>query len=60
MVAQSAEKVARRGGEGYGTEAEPIDSAVDDELVRERATTAREFDPAEIRRGAMERLILRS
>lgn len=47
-----AENVARRAGEGYGAEsAEPIDSAVDDELVRERATTAREFDPAEIRHG---------
>jgi H+/gluconate symporter-like permease len=47
-----AENVARRAGEGYGAEsAELIDSAVDDELVRERATTAREFDPAEIRHG---------
>jgi len=47
-----AANVARRAGEGYGAEsAEPIDSAVDDELVRERATTAREFDPAEIRHG---------
>jgi H+/gluconate symporter-like permease len=47
-----AENVARRGGEGYGEEtAGSIDSAVDDELVRERATTAREFDPAEIRHG---------
>jgi H+/gluconate symporter-like permease len=47
-----AENVARRAGEGYGAQtAGPIDSAVDDELVRERATTAREFDPAEIRHG---------
>jgi H+/gluconate symporter-like permease len=46
------ENVARRAGEGYGAEtAGPIGSAVDDELVRERATTAREFDPAEIRHG---------
>ena len=27
------------------------DAAADDEIVRERATTAREFDPAEIRHG---------
>ena len=47
-----AENVARRAGEGYGAEsAQLIDSAVDDELLRERATTAREFDPAEIRHG---------
>jgi H+/gluconate symporter-like permease len=47
-----AESAARRAGEGYGTETPGrVDSAVDDELVRERATTAREFDPAEIRHG---------
>ncbi|HEY7298983.1 MAG TPA: GntP family permease [Xanthobacteraceae bacterium] len=47
-----AEGAARRAGEGYGTETPgSIDSALDDELVRERATTAREFDPAEIRHG---------
>jgi H+/gluconate symporter-like permease len=47
-----AARGARRAGEGYGAE-EPgsFDSAVDNELVRERATTAREFDPAEIRHG---------
>src|SRR5262249_61330335 len=28
-----------------------VDIAADDEFVRERATTAREFDPAEIRHG---------
>jgi H+/gluconate symporter-like permease len=28
-----------------------MDAAINDELVRERATTAREFDPAEIRHG---------
>lgn len=47
-----AENAARRAGEGYGEK----DSAAgrlsaDDELVRERATTAREFDPAEIHHG---------
>src|SRR6202046_4605409 len=47
-----AEQIARRRGEGFGvdTSARP-DAAADDERVRERATTAREFDPAEIHRG---------
>jgi H+/gluconate symporter-like permease len=47
-----AEAKARRKGEGYGAET-PVqaDAAADDELVRERATTAREFDPAEMHRG---------
>ncbi len=46
-----AEAAARRKGEGYGGEAVAPDAAADDELIRERATTAREFDPAEIHRG---------
>jgi len=47
-----AESKARRSGESYGGEtAIHADAAADDELVRERATTAREFDPAEMRRG---------
>ena len=47
-----AEAAARRKGEGFGDPA-PLDvaTAADDPLVRERATTAREFDPAEIRHG---------
>jgi H+/gluconate symporter-like permease len=47
-----AEASARRAGEGYGAGA-PVsaDRGADDELVRERATTAREFDPAEIHHG---------
>ena len=47
-----AEAAARRSGEGYGADA-PVaaDAAADDEIVRERATTAREFDPAEIHHG---------
>jgi H+/gluconate symporter-like permease len=47
-----AESKARRSGEGYGAET-PVraDAAADDELVRERATTAREFDPAEMHHG---------
>jgi H+/gluconate symporter-like permease len=47
-----AEAVARRAGEGYGGGADIApDAAADDQLIRERATTAREFDPAEIHRG---------
>lgn len=47
-----AEGSARRSGEGYGAEASGgVDAAADDEMVRERATTAREFDPAEIHHG---------
>ncbi|MBR1220945.1 GntP family permease [Bradyrhizobium sp. U87765 SZCCT0131] len=47
-----AENAARRAGAGYGdAPAEAAASAVDDELVRERASTAREFDPAEMRHG---------
>ena len=44
-----AEARARRAGEGYGEET--MAAVVDDEKLRERATTAREFDPAEIARG---------
>ena len=47
-----AEAAARRVGEGYGEDVEDAsERAVDDQLVREHATTAREFDPAEIRHG---------
>jgi H+/gluconate symporter-like permease len=47
-----AEAAARRAGEGFGAAAPaPVAEAADDLLVRERATAAREFDPAEIRRG---------
>jgi H+/gluconate symporter-like permease len=47
-----AEAAARRAGEGFGAVAvAPVAEAADDPLVRERATAAREFDPAEIRRG---------
>jgi H+/gluconate symporter-like permease len=46
------ENTARRSGEGYGAEVSGgVDAAADDEMVRERATTAREFDPAEIHHG---------
>jgi H+/gluconate symporter-like permease len=47
-----AERAARRAGEGFGDDVPaPVDVAADDPLVRERATTAREFDPAEMHRG---------
>jgi H+/gluconate symporter-like permease len=47
-----AETKARRSGEDYGVDSNvPGDTATDDEMLRERATTAREFDPAEMRRG---------
>jgi H+/gluconate symporter-like permease len=47
-----AEAAARRAGEGYGSETSVgFNAAADDEFIRERATTAREFDPAEIKRG---------
>ncbi|WP_027232629.1 GntP family permease [Phyllobacterium sp. UNC302MFCol5.2] len=47
-----AEARARLKGEGYSYAGSinPNDAA-EDELVRERATTAREFDPGEIKRG---------
>jgi H+/gluconate symporter-like permease len=47
-----AEAAARRKGEGFGSAAPlPVDKAAEDEMVRERATTAREFDPPEVRHG---------
>ncbi len=44
---------ARKAGEGYGdaADADPK-AAADDPVLRERATTARDFDPAEIGHGA--------
>src|SRR5215470_1734153 len=47
-----AEAAARRAGEGYGAaDGASVDAAADDLRVRELATTAREFDPAEIAHG---------
>ncbi|MFI5032939.1 MAG: GntP family permease [Reyranellales bacterium] len=47
-----AEGRARRAGEGYRYEGDAKPSAaVADEIVRERATVAREIDPSEITRG---------
>src|ERR1700730_5489875 len=46
---ERATAAARRRGEGFGDTAPvPVDAAADDPLVRERATTAHAFDPAEI------------
>src|SRR6516162_10095760 len=47
-----AERATRRAGEGYGVDA-PIagDAIIEDQIIRERATTTREFDPAEIGHG---------
>jgi H+/gluconate symporter-like permease len=47
-----AEAATRQAGEGYGGGADIAPGSVaDDQIIRERATTAREFDPAEIRHG---------
>jgi H+/gluconate symporter-like permease len=47
-----AEAKARGAGEGYGDDVEDAtERAATDEFVRERATTAREFDPAELQHG---------
>ena len=50
-----AEAAARRAGEGYGgdvgAKTDAAQNAAQDELIRERATAAREFDPAEIGHG---------
>ncbi|HTC06288.1 MAG TPA: GntP family permease [Xanthobacteraceae bacterium] len=50
-----AEAAARRAGEGYGGHGggntDAAQHAAQDELIRERATAAREFDPAEIGHG---------
>jgi H+/gluconate symporter-like permease len=47
-----AEASAGRAGEGFGEQGSvDVETVAEDQLVRERATTAREFDPAEIRHG---------
>jgi H+/gluconate symporter-like permease len=45
------EIAASRAGEKFGTTTMTASAAANDTLVRERATTAREFDPAEIQHG---------
>jgi H+/gluconate symporter-like permease len=47
-----AASAARERGEGFGPPPlESPDEAAEDETVRQRATTAREFDPREVERG---------
>jgi H+/gluconate symporter-like permease len=48
-----AETAAHRNGEGFGVviPTPSADAAAEDQNVRERATTAREFDPPEVHRG---------
>jgi H+/gluconate symporter-like permease len=50
-----AEAAARRAGEGYGpaiaAAGAAASAAADDQVVRERATTAGSFDPAEVKHG---------
>ena len=47
-----AQAAARKAGEGFGGNPDAAPDAVaQDEIIRERATAAREFDPAEILRG---------
>jgi len=45
------EVAARRAGETFGNPTVTVSAAANDPLVRERATTAREFDPAEMQHG---------
>ena len=51
-----AESAARKAGEGFGQEADGPAAVVDDELVRERATVAQSFDPAEIAHGQLSKI----
>jgi len=53
-LARAAAK-ANAAGEGFGDEPDAADRAAEDPLVRERATTASSFDPAEIRHGEISR-----
>jgi H+/gluconate symporter-like permease len=47
-----AEAASRRKREGFGAEAVvSVDAVADDEMVRERATVSREFDPPEVHHG---------
>lgn len=47
-----AQKLARARGEGFGTSKANVEAAIDDPVVRERATTSDAFDPAEVRHGS--------
>ncbi|MBX9751112.1 MAG: GntP family permease [Roseococcus sp.] len=49
---QRVARLAAAAGEGFGDDTPaPVDAAADDPVIRERASTAREFDPAEIHRS---------
>ncbi|UPY38281.1 SLC13 family permease [Sediminicoccus sp. KRV36] len=49
---QRAAARAAAAGEGFGDDTPaPVDLAADDPVIRERASTAREFDPAEMHRS---------
>jgi H+/gluconate symporter-like permease len=51
-----AATAAHRKGEGFGLASSiPVDAAVKDETVRQRATTSHEFDPPEVERGHLAR-----
>ena len=51
-----AAAAAGRQGEGFGLASTiPVDAAVKDETVRQRATTSHEFDPPEVDRGHLAR-----
>jgi H+/gluconate symporter-like permease len=52
-----AEGRARKTGEGYEGDASSPETAAEDEVVRERATTAGSFDPAEIAHGEQSRAL---
>src|SRR5208283_5902335 len=53
---ERAENAARRRGEGFGLASPvPVDEAAEDETVRQRATSAREFDPPEVHHGRRSR-----
>lgn len=46
-----AESAARKAGEGYAGDDAVVAKGLDDAFIRERATAAHEFDPAEIAHG---------
>ncbi|MBR0697731.1 GntP family permease [Bradyrhizobium lablabi] len=46
-----AERAARSSGEGYGDTQQTVAEDPDEQLLRQRATTSRDFDPAELRHG---------
>jgi H+/gluconate symporter-like permease len=46
-----AEAAARQAAEGYGATDAAAEAKADDQFIRERATNAHEFDPAEIAHG---------